>query len=68
MRAALFLATTPGVWQKDYGFPFLSPTGQFLLNDLVLLSAAIQTAAELMRAVRQSTREKYSELPVRIPA
>ncbi len=48
-----FLATSPGVWQPDYGFPFLSPTGQFLLKDLVLLGAAIWTAGESLRAARQ---------------
>jgi uncharacterized membrane protein YkgB len=63
-----FLVTTPGVWQKDYGFPFLSPTGQFLLKDLVLLGAAIWTAAESLRGVRNTTGEKYSEFPVRIAA
>ncbi len=63
-----FLATTPGVWQKDYGFPFLSPTGQFLLKDLVLLGAAIWTAAESLRAVHNTTQEKYSGPPVRIAA
>lgn len=55
-----FLITTPGVWQKNYGFPFLSPSGQFLLKDLVLLGAAIWTAGESLRAARreigQSTR------------
>jgi uncharacterized membrane protein YkgB len=63
-----FLATIPGVWQPGYGFPFLSPTGQFLLKDLVLLGAAIWTAAESLRAVGSITREKYSEAPVRIAA
>lgn len=47
-----FLATTPDVWQKSYGFPFLSPAGQFLLKDLVLLGAAIWTAGESLRAAR----------------
>ncbi|MBA3831544.1 MAG: DUF417 family protein, partial [Chthoniobacterales bacterium] len=28
-----FLLTTPGVWQPDYGFPFLSSVpGQFLVS------------------------------------
>lgn len=61
-----FLLTTPGVWQKDYGFPYLSPNpGQFLLKDLVLLGAAIWTAGESLRAARETTREKYSEPPIR---
>ncbi len=46
-----FLLTTPGVWQPDYGFPFLSPMpGQFLAKDLLLLGAAIWTAGEALRA------------------
>lgn len=48
-----FLATTPGVWQPQYGFPFLSPSGQFLLKDLVLLGAALWTAGESLRAARR---------------
>lgn len=50
-----FLATTPGVWQPQYGFPFLSPSGQFLLKDLVLLGAAIWTAGESLRAAREGS-------------
>ncbi|MBA3912435.1 MAG: DUF417 family protein [Acidobacteriales bacterium] len=51
-----FLITTPGVWQPDYGFPYLSPNpGQFLLKDLVLLGAAIWTAGESLRAARETT-------------
>lgn len=50
-----FLATTPGVWQPQYGFPFLSPTGQFLLKDVVLLGAAVWTAAESQQAARLGT-------------
>ena len=47
-----FLLTTPGVWQQGYGFPFLSGmVGQFLIKDVVLISAAIWTAGEAMRAV-----------------
>lgn len=48
-----FLITTPGVWQKGEGFPFLSPMpGQFLAKDLMLLGAAIWTAAEASIAAR----------------
>ncbi|MBA3386054.1 MAG: DUF417 family protein [Chthoniobacterales bacterium] len=33
--------TTPGVWQKDYGFlRFPRPPGRFLIKDVVLLAAA----------------------------
>lgn len=63
-----FLATTPGVWQKEYGFPSLSPAGQFLLKDLVLLGAAIWTAGESLRAARETARETYSEPSVRAAA
>lgn len=50
-----FLVTTPGVWQPEYGFPFLSPMpGQFLAKDVVLLGAALWSAGEAKRAA--STR------------
>ncbi|MGI8952667.1 MAG: YkgB family protein [Chitinophagaceae bacterium] len=46
-----FLLSTPGVWQPDYGFPFLSPNpGQFLAKDVLLLGAAIYTAGEALLA------------------
>jgi reactive chlorine resistance protein C len=45
-----FLLTTPGVWQPDLGFPFLSGAGQFLVKDLVFLGAAIWTAGESLDA------------------
>jgi uncharacterized membrane protein YkgB len=48
-----FLLSTPGVWQKGEGFPFLSPMpGQFLAKDLMLLGAAIWTAGEALIAAR----------------
>lgn len=48
-----FMFTTPGVWQKDYGFPALSASpGQFLIKDVVLLAAAIWTAGDALRAAR----------------
>lgn len=51
-----FLLSTPGIWQPNYGFPFLSPMpGQFLAKDLLLLGAAIWTAGEALRAVRLGT-------------
>ena len=47
-----FLLTTPDVWQQGYGFPFLSGmVGQFLIKDVVLISAAIWTAGEAICAV-----------------
>ncbi|MBA3647245.1 MAG: DUF417 family protein [Chitinophagales bacterium] len=46
-----FLLSTPGVWQPDYGFPFLSPNpGQFLAKDILLLGAAVWTAGEALMA------------------
>jgi uncharacterized membrane protein YkgB len=53
-----FMLTTPGVWQPDYGFPFLSGAGQFLVKDLILLGAAIWTAGDSLNAasVRRPAR------------
>lgn len=46
-----FLLSTPGVWQPDYGFPYLSPMpGQFLAKDLLSLGAATWTAGEALAA------------------
>jgi uncharacterized membrane protein YkgB len=45
-----FMLSTPGVWQPDYGFPFLSGAGQFLVKDLILLGAAIWTAGDSLKA------------------
>ena len=46
-----FLFSTPGVWQPEYGFPFLSPMpGQFLAKDLLLFGAATWTAGEALTA------------------
>ncbi|RYU89597.1 DUF417 family protein [Mucilaginibacter terrigena] len=42
-----FLISTPGIIQPAYQFPFISPQpGQFLLKDIVLLGAALWTAAD----------------------
>ncbi len=58
-----FVFTTPGAWQAEYGFPFLSPMpGQFLAKDLLFLGAAIWSAGEALRA---ASRE---QLPVRSDA
>ena len=52
-----FLLSTPGVWQPDYGFPFLSPMpGQFIAKDLIFLGAALWTAGEALRAADSSFR------------
>lgn len=48
-----FIFSTPGVWQPEYGFPFLSPMpGQFLAKDLLLIGAATWTAGEALNASR----------------
>src|SRR5579859_939227 len=46
-----FLFSTPGAVQFAHGFPLLGDAGQFLIKDLVLLGAAIWTAAEAREAV-----------------
>jgi reactive chlorine resistance protein C len=53
-----FMLSTPGVWQPEYGFPFLSGAGQFLVKDLILLGAAIWTAGDSLdaAAVRRRAR------------
>ncbi|MGY1593205.1 YkgB family protein [Geodermatophilus sp. SYSU D00708] len=53
-----FLLTTPGVWQPDLGFPFLSGAGQFLVKDVILLGAAIWTAGESLAAAPARTRPR----------
>ncbi len=54
-----FVLTTPGIWQKGYGFPFPSPMpGQFLLKDLMLLGAAIWTAGEALVAIKLQHKTK----------
>ncbi len=54
-----FLLSTPGVWQPNYGFPFLSPfPGQFMAKDLLLLGAAIWTAGEALRAAQLGTTQQ----------
>ncbi len=46
-----FLLTTPAAW-LDGGFLALSVPGQFLIKDVVLLGAALWTAAEAWKAAR----------------
>ena len=56
-----FLLTTPPAWQKDHGFPFLSPMpGQFILKDLIAIGVAIWSLGEAWTAAT-ATR------PVRSP-
>ncbi|WUV03807.1 YkgB family protein [Actinoallomurus sp. NBC_01490] len=45
-----FLATMPEAWQETRGEPKLSLAGQFLVKDVVLLGAALLTAADALRA------------------
>src|SRR5271170_5696112 len=45
-----FLFSTPGAFQVSHGLPLLGDTGQFLIKDLVLLGAAVCTAAEARSA------------------
>jgi uncharacterized membrane protein YkgB len=46
-----FFFTTPGIGDNDAGgFPALSPVGQFLLKDLVLLGASVWMLGESLAA------------------
>jgi uncharacterized membrane protein YkgB len=48
-----FLLTTPGVGDASAGgFPALSPVGQFLIKDLVLLGASVWTLGDSLLAGR----------------
>jgi uncharacterized membrane protein YkgB len=47
-----FLATTPEAWHQTHPEPKLSPAGQFLVKDFVLLGASLLTLAESMQARR----------------
>jgi reactive chlorine resistance protein C len=48
-----FLLTTPGVGDAAAGgFPALSPVGQFLLKDVVLLGASVWTLGDSLLAAR----------------
>lgn len=49
-----FLATTPEAWQERRNEPKLSIVGQFLVKDVVLLGAALLTAAESLQAARRT--------------
>jgi uncharacterized membrane protein YkgB len=48
-----FLFTTPGIGDVAAGgFPALSPTGQFLLKDVVLLGASVLTLGDALLGAR----------------
>lgn len=49
-----FLRTTPGVWQEDLGFPYISEMGGFLLKDIVLLGASIWTLGESLQELQEN--------------
>ena len=47
------LLSTPGIWQPEYGFPYLSPMpGQFIAKDLLLIGASVWTAGDALMAAR----------------
>ena len=48
-----FLGTTPEAWQQKHGEPKLSPAGQFLIKDVVLLGASLLTAGDSLQAARE---------------
>ena len=53
-----FFVTTPGVGDPAAGgFPALSPVGQFLLKDLVLLGASVWTLGDALAGVRSRKLE-----------
>ena len=53
-----FMLSTSGVWQPDYGFPFLSGAGQFLVKDLILLGGAVWTAGDSLEAAAVRRRAR----------
>ena len=59
-----FLFTTPGIGDPTAGgFPALSPLGQFLLKDLVLLGASLWTLGESMAAARRGRSTRTPDRP-----
>jgi uncharacterized membrane protein YkgB len=49
-----FLRTTPGVWQEDLGFPYISEIGGFLLKDVILLGVSIWTLGDSLQALQEN--------------
>ncbi|HEX6520418.1 MAG TPA: DUF417 family protein [Streptosporangiaceae bacterium] len=47
-----FLATTPEAWQQKHGEPKLSPAGQFLIKDIVLLGASLLAAGDALQTAK----------------
>ncbi|MEU0597451.1 DUF417 family protein [Streptomyces sp. NPDC006393] len=48
-----FLISTPEAWHQRGREPKLSPAGQFLIKDVVLLGASLITAAESLSRIRR---------------
>jgi uncharacterized membrane protein YkgB len=49
-----FLISTPEAWHQRRREPKLSPAGQFLIKDVVLLGASLITAAESLSRIRRA--------------
>ncbi|MBI2682522.1 MAG: DUF417 family protein [Acidobacteriales bacterium] len=47
-----FMFTTPGLYDKELGFPYIS-AGGFLLKDVILLGASVWTAADALKSSRE---------------
>ena len=61
-----FLFTTPGVGDAAAGgFPALSPVGQFLIKDVVLLGASVWTLGESLLAARRDLVSTSNARPTR---
>lgn len=52
-----FLFTTPGVIEPKFDFPLLSPTGVFLLKDIVFLGVSIFLFGQALRLIRDKAEE-----------
>jgi len=52
-----FLVTTPQAWVPELGFPAAGVPGQFLLKDVVLLGAALWSAAEAWTAAQIESKK-----------
>jgi reactive chlorine resistance protein C len=64
-----FLLTTPGVGDASAGgFPALSPVGQFLIKDLVLLGASVWTLGDSLFAGRRPGQGDSTRTRVARPA
>ncbi|WP_329460782.1 YkgB family protein [Streptomyces sp. NBC_01497] len=48
-----FLVTTPEAWQPESREPKLSPAGQFIVKDVVMMAGAMLTASEALEATKR---------------